>query len=367
VSIVGFMPGGDAEQYRSVVRGFLAVESSEARVRQAMDTESGFDPKVWARAAEQLGLPGLAVPEQYGGAGAGLTELGVVFEEAGRALLCAPLLASVGLAATGLMAAASEDAKDQYLPPIAAGESIATLAWDGPSPATSSLWSDHGRITGTAGYVLGGGAADVVVVAARDGQGLGLYVVDGDAEGLSRTPLTTMDSTRRLARLRFDDTPAVLVGTDVAEPIARAFDISLLLLAAEQVGGAQAALDSAVGYARQRIQFGRPIGSFQAVKHRCADMLMDVELARSLAYHGLATAADDSAATATAASLARSFCSDAYAHVAAANLQIHGGIGFTWEHSAHLYLKRARSSALLFGTPTAHRRRLAEQLGLGAR
>ncbi len=372
---MSFIPGDDAEALRRTVRGFLEKRSTDDVVRTVMETDSGHDPAVWARAAQELGLHGLAVPEEYDGSGATPVELGVVFEEMGAALFCGPFLASVGLAATALVASGDATACAAHLPGIAGGTTIATLAWAGPDPARSTLVAARGAggwtVSGTAGIVLDGATAELVLVAAHTDAGASLLAVRGDQAGLRRTALTTMDSTRRLAELHFDAVPGELVGTAGAAGAAleRTADLAALYLAAEQLGGAARVLSTAVAYAATRVQFGRPIGSFQAVKHRCADMLVDVESARSVVHHGLWTAVHDPAGLAVSASLARAVASDAYQRVAAHNIQIHGGIGFTWEHSAHLYLKRAKSSQLLFGSPARHRARLAELLdvaGTGA-
>jgi alkylation response protein AidB-like acyl-CoA dehydrogenase len=364
---VNFIPGEDAEQLRSVVREFLDKHSDEVTVRRLMETETGFDPAVWRQTSEQLGLQGLVVPERFGGSGATSVELGVVFEEMGAALFCGPFFSTVGLAATALLELDDNDAAARWLPGIAGGHTVATLACSGPAPASSTLTAekraDGWVVSGTAGIVVDGCSADVVLAAARSDAGPCLLAVAGESDGLQRTPLTAMDSTRKLARLRFDRTPARLLGTDGAgDALRRTFDLAALYLAAEQLGGAARALEMAVRYAATRVQFGRAIGSFQAIKHRCADMLVSVESSRSVVYHGLWTAAHDPANLAAAASLARAVCSDAYVKAAADNIQIHGGIGFTWEHPAHLYLKRAKGSQLLLGSPTRCRARLAELL-----
>ena len=363
------MPGEDAEALRAAVRDFLAERSAEPEIRRLMETAVGYDPAVWAQAAG-LGLPGLLVPERYGGGDATAVELGVVLEEMGAVLYCGPFLATAALAATALLEMADEQAAAAYLPGIAAGTTIATLAWAGPDLAGSALSAERGpggwAVCGTAGIVLDGAAADLVLAAARTEAGPGLFAVTGPEPTLARTPLTTLDQTRKLARLRFEHTPAALIGAagSAAAPLGRTADLAALYLAAEQLGGATRVLSDAVGYARTRVQFGRAIGSFQAVKHRCADLLIEVESARSVVYHGLWTAAHDSGGLPAAASLARSVASDAYQRAAAGNIQIHGGIGFTWEHPAHLYLKRAKSSQLLLGSPAHHRARLARHLGL---
>jgi 3-oxochol-4-en-24-oyl-CoA dehydrogenase len=292
-----------------------------------------------------------------------------VLEEMGAVLYCGPFLATA-LATTALLEMADGTAAGAYLPGIAAGTTIATLAWDGPDPAGSALRAEQGpdgwAVSGTAGIVLDGAIADLVLAAAQTEAGPGLFAVSGQDPSLARTALGTMDQTRKLARLRFGRTPATPVGVpgSAAAPLARTADLAALYLAAEQLGGAGHVLADAVAYARTRVQFGRAIGSFQAIKHRCADMLTEVESARSVVYHGLWTAVHEPGGLPAAASLARSVASDAFQRAAADNIQIHGGIGFTWEHPAHLYLKRAKSSQLLLGSPARHRARLAGQLGL---
>jgi alkylation response protein AidB-like acyl-CoA dehydrogenase len=367
---VSFMPGEDAEELRAAVRAFLAKRSSEPEVRALMETAAGYDPAVWAQAAGQLGLPGLTIPERHGGGGATAVELGVVFEEMGAVLYCGPFLATAGLAATALVEMADEQAAAAYLPGIAAGTTIATLAWAGPDPAGSTLSAERGAggwtVSGTAGLVLDGAGAGLVLAAARTEAGPSLFAVTGPEPTLVRTPLATLDQTRKLARLRFERTPAALIGAagSAAAPLRRTAELAALYLAAEQLGGAARVLADAVDYARTRVQFGRAIGSFQAIKHRCADLLIEVESARSVVYHGLWAAVRDAGTLPVAASLARSVASDAYQRAAADNIQIHGGIGFTWDHPAHLYLKRAKSSQLLLGSPARHRALLARHLGL---
>jgi len=215
-------------------------------------------------------------------------------------------------------------------------------------------------------YVLDGHLANVVLVAARTASGVSLFKVDGEAAGLTRTSLATMDMTRKQARLDFDRVSATMIGAEGAgwPVLERVLDLAAVALAAEQVGGAQICLDTAVQYAKDRVQFGRPIGSFQAIKHKCADMLLEVESAKSAAYYAGWCAAELNDELPSVASLAKAYCSEAYFHTTAENIQIHGGIGFTWEHSAHLYFKRAKSSELLFGDPTYHRELLAQRIGI---
>jgi alkylation response protein AidB-like acyl-CoA dehydrogenase len=292
----------------------------------------------------------------------------------GRALLCAPFFSTVVLASQTLIHSGDSAAQAAHLPGIASGETIATLAYTEPSgkwdeagitmQATAS--GDGFTLSGTKMFVIDGHTANLIIVAARTGKGVSLFTVAGDAAGLTRTALSTMDQTRKQAKLEFANTPATLLGTEGEgwAVLGKVLDLAAVALAAEQVGGAQKVLDMAVEYAKVRVQFGRPIGSFQAIKHKCADMLLEVESAKSAAYYGMWCAAELNDELPSVASLAKAYCSEAYFHAAAENIQIHGGIGFTWEHPAHLYFKRAKSSELLFGDPTYHRELLAQRIGI---
>jgi alkylation response protein AidB-like acyl-CoA dehydrogenase len=366
-------------ELRATVRGFLAGKSAEPAVRRLMATEAGYDPAVWRQLSDQLGLPGLAVPEEYEGAGFGYLELGIVFEEMGRALLCAPYLATVALAAEALLRCADEAARKDLLPGLATGRTIGTLAlleqagrWDEAgvrmrarrSGAKGSGWV----LDGSKRHVLDGHIADLIMVGARTPSGVALFAVDGTAPGLTRTAVPTLDQTRKQAHLEFAGTPARLIGNEADgwRVIRRVLDTAAILQAAEQAGGAARAVEMAADYAGIRVQFGRPIGSFQAVKHMCADMLTEAEAARSAAYYGLWELAADSEDVPLTASLAKVYCSAAYSKIAGDAIQVHGGIGFTWEHPAHLYLKRAKGTEAMFGTPAYHRDLLAARLGLEA-
>jgi alkylation response protein AidB-like acyl-CoA dehydrogenase len=325
----------EQQDLRAMVRRFLAEKSPVSEVRRLMATEAGYDPAVWAQLG-QLGLAGLTIPEKYGGAGCGPVEQLIVCEEMGAAL-----------------------------PPMASGETIATLA----VPEDDGSWApDQFRVTarrsgdrylldGRKSFVLDGMIADLILVAASSDDGPAVFAVDGDALGLSRQAMQTLDMTRKQAVLTFSGTPGRLVGQPgaAAEIVVQAVRGGVLALAAEQVGGAQRCLDMAVAYAKVRHQFGRAIGSFQAIKHMCADMLLEVESARSAAYRAAWAAADGAADVPLIASLAKAYCSEAYFHVAASNIQVHGGIGFTWEHDAHLYYRRAKSAEVMLGTPASHR------------
>ncbi|MGA9277156.1 acyl-CoA dehydrogenase family protein [Ilumatobacter sp.] len=364
----------EQEELRSTVRAFLENKSSEEAVREQMDTEQGYDTAVWQQMGEQMGLQGLAIPEEFGGSGYSFVELGIVLEEMGRALLCAPFFSTAVLAANTLIHSGDDAAKQAHLPGIASGETIATVAYVEPS----GKWDESGitmeasgsgsdvTLSGTKSFVIDGHVADLIIVAAKSAAGTSLYAVAGDASGLTRTSLSTMDQTRKQAKLDFDNTPATLIGEEGKgwEILSTVLDLVAVGLAAEQVGGAQMVLEQAVEYAKVRVQFGRPIGSFQAIKHKCADMLLEVESAKSAAYYGLWCAAEMNDELPSTASLAKAYCSEAYFHAAAENIQIHGGIGFTWEHPAHLYFKRAKSSELMFGDPTFHREQLAQRIGI---
>jgi alkylation response protein AidB-like acyl-CoA dehydrogenase len=353
------------EDLRRSLRSFLQQASSEAEVRRVMETEDGLDLATWRRLTEEFGVAALLVPEEHGGAGYGFVELGVVLEEAGRALLVAPLLSTV-LATAVLLHSDDADAQQRWLPAIAAGQARGTVAVPpvGTEPQEGVRATADGRLSGQLTFVLDGHTADLLVVPALTPDGLGLFLAEAGAGGLTSTPVQTVDLTRRLARVELTDVAGHRLGGDGAALLQHVRDVAAVALAVEQVGAAQRVLEVTVDYVKVRNQFGRPIGSFQAVKHRCADMLVDVESARSAAYHALQCLAVGSPELPVAAAIAKAFCSDAFLSCAGESIQLHGGIGFTWEHSAHLYFKRAKASQLLFGDPSHHRQRLAGILGL---
>lgn len=335
----------ERDELRDTVRAFLARHGTDADLRRLAEADPGYDPAVWRTMATQLALPGLGIPEELGGVGGTMVDLQIVLEEMGRALLCAPYLSSVVLAAGALLASGDDDACAAYLPGIAAGTTLATLAHlPGTVTARGSL------LSGTQPFVLDGATADLLLVAA----GRGLYAVAADASGVTRTALSTLDHTRRQATVSFVDTPARLVGA--AGPILRtARRRATVALAAEQVGSMRRMLEMSVAYASRRVQFGRVIGAYQAIKHKVSDMLIATELSASAAY-GAGFALDLGAPDADElAEVAGAFCGQSLSDIADETIQVHGGIGFTWEHPAHFYFKRAKSSALLFGTPRTHR------------
>lgn len=361
-------------ELRVTARKFFEKYSSESAVREVMESDSGFDPAVWRLMADQLGLQGLLVPEEFGGIGLGLTQTQAVMEEMGRALVCAPFLSSAVLSVTALLASGDRALGAELLTGISDGSTIAALAfvdsqgrWD---PQAADVHADPAAqgwvVTGTKQYVLDAAVADVILVAAATDEGPSLLAVDPGGPGCVVTPLETLDMTRRQATLALDAAPATLVGrVGGADPwLQTALNAGLAALAAEQVGGARRLLEMSVEYAKVREQFGRPIGSFQAIKHKCADMLVEVESATSAAYAAGAAFDDGSPEAALLASLAKAYCSEAYSHTAAENIQVHGGIGFTWEHPAHLYFRRAKSTEMLLGGPTHHRERMLKELGL---
>src|SRR5919106_6382749 len=369
----------EQEQLRDAVRRFMEAKSPSSEVRRLMETTEGYDEAVWKQMAQELGLQSLHLPEAHGGQGFTFVELGIVLEEMGRVLLCAPYFSTVALAANAIMNAGPAEQQGELLPGIASGETIAALAFTEPNGKwdASGITMEAGgsgseyTLDGEKMFVIDGHVANRIVVVARltgtSGEdGISFFTVDGDASGLTRTPLATMDQTRKQARLDFSGVAATPLGDPGAgwAALSKTLDQAAVCLSNEMVGGAQKVLEMSVEYAKVRVQFGRPIGSFQAIKHKCADMLLEVESAKSAAYYGAWCAAELNDELPEVACLAKAYCSEAYFHSAAENIQIHGGIGFTWEHPAHLYFKRAKSSELLFGDPTYHRELLAQRIGI---
>jgi alkylation response protein AidB-like acyl-CoA dehydrogenase len=379
---VDFAFNEEQEELRSQARGFLEEHSDSEHVRRAMESELGYDPELWEQLGSDLGWTSVLVPEEYDGLGLTFVELVALLEVMGGALLCAPFFSSVCLGGTALLVGGTEEQKREHLPGIAEGRTRATLAFDeaaggflaGNIATRARRDGDDFVLDGRKTYVLDGHCADLLVVAARvegtaGADGTRLFVVPGDSRGIERRALPTLDQTRRQAEIRLDGVrvprSGLLGGEDgPRRTLAKTLDLASVALAAEQVGGAQKCLDMSVSYACERVQFGRPIGSFQAIKHKCADMMVEVESARSASYYAACVAAADDDELPVAASLAQAYCSDAYFHAAADALQIHGGVGFTWEYDVHLYFKRARSSEAFLGDATYHRERVARHIGL---
>ena len=351
------------------VAGLLAKRSPEPEVRRLMADRNGYDEQVWAELAD-LGLVGLVIPEQFGGTGAGPVELGVVSEHMGRSLLCAPYLSTAVLTPYLLLALSDTAESAEVLPAIADGRLIATVAFAEQGSArppqhpatTATADGDRWRIDGEKTYVLDAPAANLFYVQAESVSGIGIFAVDRQAPGLSVHTLETVDHTRRQGRLILDEVPARMIGNgaDAVGALESALDHAAVALTAEQAGGALHVTEMAADYARTRFQFGRAIGSFQAIKHLCVDMLLEAQSALSAARH-VAACFDAGAPDRLAdLALAQSFCSEAFVFTAATNIQVHGGIGFTWEHPAHLYLRRARTDAQIFGDPGWHRERYVQ-------
>jgi alkylation response protein AidB-like acyl-CoA dehydrogenase len=366
----------EQEQFRTVLRRFFAKKSPTTEVRRLMATDKGWERETWKQLNNDLGLSAVHIPETYGGQGFGFVELAIVLEEMGRSLLCAPYFSSVVLAATAILNAGTEQQKQALLPGIAAGDTTATLAftednggWDSAGiEMTATLAGGGYRLDGVKSFVLDGHTADLVVVLARQpgsngDDGLSLFTVAGDAPGLERRLLKTADMTRKQARLKFQSVQAELLGEagGAAVPFSKTLDQAAVCLASEMVGGAEKLRESAVDYAKMRMQFGRPIASFQAIKHKCADMLVDVELAKSAAYYAAEAAAENDADLPAIASLAKACTADAYMQTAIHTIQIHGGIGFTWDNDTHLWFKRAKSSEVFLGGPNYHRELLMQR------
>jgi len=367
----------EQEEFRLIVRRFMDDKSPRTEVRKLMDSEQGYDTAVWQQLSEGLGLPGIHIPEAYGGQGFGFVELCIVLEEMGRALFCAPFFSATALAATAILHAGTEEQKLALLPGIASGQTLATLAfseanrdWLPSNTETSATHNDNNSddnylLNGEKNYVVDGHIAELLIVVARTpgttgDAGLSLFTVPSHAPGLKRRLLKSLDPTRKLAHIEFNQTPATLLGelNTGNSTLPHILDLAAVALASEMIGGAQMMLQSALDYAQLRMQFGRLIGSFQAIKHKCADMLLDVELAKSTAYYAAAAAAECSPDLPAVASLAKAYASDTYMKSAAECLQIHGGIGFTWENDTHLYFKRAKSSEVFLGDSNYHRDQL---------
>jgi alkylation response protein AidB-like acyl-CoA dehydrogenase len=358
----------EQSELASTVRDLLRRRSDSAAVRAAVGAPRGYDEALWSVLCSQVGVAALAIPEEYGGAGFTLVETQVVLEQLGAALTPTPLLGSGVLAAQALLLAGAEDACSELLPAIAMGASVAALAWageDGRWPVDRMAVSaahDSGTwaLDGTAAFVLDGDHADLLLVLARTTTGPGLFRVDPRQPGVRRTASATMDQTIRLATIAFAGAEAELVDDDASRWLPTLRDIACSAVAAMQVGAAQRCLDMTVAYTKERVQFGRAIGSFQALKHRMADMLVEVETARSASWAAAWSAAHRDGDLPTRAAIAKAWCSEALSSVAAETVQLHGGIAITWEHDAQLYFKRAHALSQLFGQPHEHLRRLEQ-------
>ncbi len=337
-------------------RKFFAGECPMEEVRRLMETDTAYDEALWAKMAEQ-GYTGIIFPEEYGGVGLGKVELILLMEEAGRALLPGPFFSTVALAGAALDATATPEQKKRYLAPICGGEARSTVAMleDAASwnVADVRMTSVNGELTGEKLFVPDAAVANFMIVVARDG----VFVMDAKARGIDVEPMEGMDPTRKLYSVRFNRTPAEKLGN--AAGLARALDIAATALVAEMVGGMQRTLDITVEYAKMRKQFGKPIGMFQAVQHQCADMYVETESARSAAYYAAWALEENVSDAAVAVSIAKMYASDAGRTVGNRGIQVHGGMGFTWENDLHLYYRRAKVSETTLGDSTCHRERIA--------
>jgi alkylation response protein AidB-like acyl-CoA dehydrogenase len=373
----------EQDMLRQTARAFLEEHCPTTFVRQMMEDEKGYSPNLWREMAE-LGWLGLAFPEAYGGQGLGFVDLTVILEEMGAALLPSPFLSTVLLAGQTILVGGSEAHKKTYLPQIADGSLIATLAMTEPSgrfdaegitAVKATPEGDGFKISGTKLFVPDAHVAELLIVAARTKDagnksfGVSLFLVESNSPGISTTLLKTMDQTRKQCEVVFDNVQVGrdrLIGmVDMGWPILqKVLNLATVSLCAEMVGGAQRVLDLSVAYAKERVQFGRPIGSFQAIKHKCAEMLLQVESATSAAYYAAWAVDEDVPEAPLAVSMAKAYCSDAYRQTSGEGIQVHGGIGFTWEHDMHLYFKRAKYAEFTFGDATYHRELVAQELNL---
>jgi alkylation response protein AidB-like acyl-CoA dehydrogenase len=351
-------------------RDFLARECQPGRVRELMATDTAHDQELWQAIADQ-GWMGMMIPEEQGGLGLGLVDMAVIAEEMGRACLPGAFLSTL-FASALIERAGSAEQRAKYLEPIAAGELKATVAlletganWDVDAVKLEAAHRDGSfSLTGKKLFVPDAGVADLLICVARDGEGLALLPVERDAHGLNIKPMPSMDATRKVNEVVFDGvivTKANALGADgdTGGALRSALEVAIVALCAEMVGGMQWVLDTTVEYAKTRQQFGRPIGSFQAVQHQCADMLLMMESARSAAYYAAWALTESDPAASLAVSIAKAYCSDVYREVGNRGVQVHGGIGFTWEHDLQLYYKRGKSSETLFGDAAFHRERIA--------
>ncbi|TJZ76810.1 acyl-CoA dehydrogenase [Rhodococcus oryzae] len=366
----------DEEQLelRKTVRALLAKHSDPGAVRRAAETEQGYDTALWEMLCQQVGVAALAIPEEFGGIGASAVETHLVLEELGRTLAPTPMLGSVVLGAQAILASGDTEACERLLPGIAEGTAVAALCWTGADGSwdtesvdvTATVTGDGHSLTGASHFVLDGSIADVLVVAAEIDGAVALFEVDPAQESVSRRRLPAMDPTRTLSVVEFDGASARLLTADGTAALERVREIACVALSAEQIGAAAQSLDLTVEYSKSRVQFGRPIGSFQALKHRMADLYFLVETARSASYGAVRSLVDGAPTAATDAAVAKVYCSEALQSVAADSIQLHGGIAITWEHDAQLYFKRAHGSAQLFGQPRGYLKSLESAAGLPA-
>ena len=378
-----FAHSEEQQLIRENARTFLTERAGSAQLRAAFEQSGGYDAQLW-RTMGELGWTGLAIPQAYGGAGLGWVELCLLQEEQGRRLVASPFFATCAVAAPLIAACGDETHREALLRPIAAGEvriGCALIGTDGrpPCDGVTVVLESRGAgftLSGASDFVIHGDSADIFLVLARapgsrGASGISVAVVPAATAGVTVTPHVMLDLTRPMSRVEF---AGVAIGRDqlLGEPgaavsaVEDALDLARIALASEALGGAERVLEMTSAYARERVQFGRPIGSFQAIKHRLADMMIEVEAAKSAAWYAACVADERRTELAEAAAIAKSYCCDAFFDCAANAIQLHGGIGFTWEHEAHLYFKRARATATLLGSPAWQRERLVRGFASGA-
>ncbi len=355
----------DQAQFKRVIGRFFDTHSTPSAVRRVSETETGFDPDVWAQLSQTLGLPGTHLPEQYGGHGFGPVELGIILEEMGRTLYCGPFFSSAVMAGYALELFADDAAKIQRLPQIADGSIRATLVLDDlnhPGQVGRLIAANQaGALTGSAPIVLDGCSADLFIIVAREAAGLGLYALAAKAPGAEVSAQDSIDMTRKVARMTLQAAAGTRIGSVTRQGLNRFWDLTSVALAHEMIGGAARLLDETVEYTKERYQFGRPIGSFQALKHRCADLLMNLEFAKAATHHaGFCLAARENETIYP--SMAKAMAADCFMDMARAAIQLRGGIGFTWENDTHLWFKRAKCDEVLLGAPHRHRARMIDIL-----
>ncbi len=353
----------DQETFRDVVAKFLQAKSTPADVRRLMDTDEGFDRAVWQQLCQEVGLAGTHIPEEYGGFGFGPVELGIASEEMGRYLYCGPFLSSSVMAGYAVLNGASEANRQKLLPEIASGSTIATLVLDSvnaPEQVGRQLRATGNELDGTAPIVTDAQVADLLIVVAEGEDGLDLFSIASASEGVAIHAQDALDPTRKLSRVVFSGAVADKIGHLSEAGLEKTWNQISVALAHEMIGGAQQLFDSTLEYTKVRVQFGRPIGSFQALKHRCADLLLELEWAKAATHHAafcLVTGEEQESA-----SMAKAMASDVYMEAARAAVQLRGGIGFTWEEDTHLWYKRAKASEVFMGSPHMHRERLLSQM-----
>lgn len=355
----------EQEQFRDIVARFCRDKSPTPVIRKLMETDQGFDAGVWGQLCQEVGATGIHIAEDKGGAGFGPVELGIVMEEFGRSLIPAPYFSCAVLACTAISEIPESDPREPLLAQMAKGEKIGTLALDEArgTPAVTVEASGKGgtwTLNGTCSHVLDGHLADFILVIPASEPGL--FMVESGTSGLTAEPLNTMDRTRRQARLGFDNAEARKLCDLEPAQLNRIYNTALVALANEMVGGAQALFDDTLEYTKLRFQFGRSIASFQAIKHRMADLLVDIELAKTAAYQAAQALADNDEDASSTASLAKFVAGDTYIKTALEAIQLHGGVGFTWENDTHLWFRRAKSSEVFLGSGAFHRERMLEEM-----